>query len=76
MKPDTTHWNLQKGKKGLFFRYTTTIKGKEEEWIGGELKSDWYYVFKYEDNTMFGLHEDINGKIDKKLNETELKEIL
>ena len=76
MKPDTTHWELQQGKLGKPFTYTSTIKGKEEEWIGRDLKSDWYYVFKYEDGSLFALHEDINGNIDKKLNETELKEIL
>lgn len=76
MKPQTNHFNLQEGKLGKPFRLTAIVKGNGEKWIGRELKSDWYYVFKYEDGNLFALHEDFNGKVIEKLNESKVDALL
>lgn len=68
MKPKTNHFNWQEGKLGKPFRLSSITKGKGEKWIGGVLKHDWYYTFKYKDGNFFTLHEDYNGKIIEKLN--------
>lgn len=75
-KPKTNHFNWQEGKLGKPFRLTAIQKGKGEKWISGVLKSDWYYVFKYEDENLFALHEDYNGKIFEKLNHNETIKLL
>lgn len=76
MKPSPTHWNVQQGKLGKPFRYTSTLKGNSEKWIDRELKSDWYYIYKYEDGSMFALHEDFNGKVIEQLDHKKVCKLL
>lgn len=76
MKPKTNHFNWQEGKLGKPFRLSAIHKGKHEKWIGRVLKNDWYYIFKYKEGGLFSLHEDITGKIDKKLNHQETIDLL
>lgn len=75
-KPQINHFNWQTGKLGKPFRLTAIQKGTDEKWIGNVLKSDWYYIFKYEDGSLFSLHEDLNGKIFEKLNHKETNNLL
>ena len=63
---------IQEGKLKKPFRYLTTFRGQKEKWVRGDLRSDWYYIYKYEaDGTYFGIYEDVYGNVKKKLTHQE-----
>ena len=50
--------------KGRPYRLSSITKGNTEKWVGGVLKTNWYYQFKYlDDNTYFTLSVDQNNNI-------------
>jgi len=68
MIPDFTHFETQSGKYKRDFRLSAIHKGKKN--------NEWFYVFKYlDDCTFFGIQTGIGGKILKKLNDNEVKEL-
>lgn len=72
MTPKINTFIIQEGKLKKPFRYITTIKGKEEKWINRDLKSDWFFIYKYvEDGTLFGIHQNPYGNIKDKLSHDE-----
>jgi hypothetical protein len=75
-KPQINHFNYQVGKLGKPFRLTSIHRGLKEQWVNGILKNDWYYIFKYEDGSLFSLHENLMGNIDNKLTHDETIKLL
>lgn len=68
MMPNVTHFEPQSGKYKRDFRLSAIHKGNNN--------NDWFYVFKYlDDSTFFGIQTGIGGKILKKLNDNEVKEL-
>lgn len=50
--------------KGRPYRLSEIKKGTTEKWVGGVLKCNWYYKFKYlDDNTYFTLSVDQKNNI-------------
>ena len=50
MKLNFNTLDLQEGKLGRAFRISSLQRGKQEKYINGALKNDWYYIFKYLDD--------------------------
>lgn len=54
---------VQKGKNKRFFKLSSISRGDDETWVSGQLKSDWYHLYRYVDNgEMFMLHIDQHNK--------------
>tara|TARA_R110000787_G_scaffold13633_2_gene42685 strand:+ start:3282 stop:3533 length:252 start_codon:yes stop_codon:yes gene_type:complete len=60
-------FDYQEGKLGKPFKLSSIKKGEESKWLNGDFRSDWYYIFKYDDGTFFGIHEGLSGGVISKL---------
>jgi len=69
-------FDYQEGKLGKPFKLSAIKKGKEEKWLSGEFRSDWYYVFKYDDGNFFAMHEGLSGAFLSKLTHLETISLL
>lgn len=70
------NFDWQEGSKGEKFRLSSIVKGKKSVWISKVLKSDWFYIFKYESGDFFAFHFDETDNFKRKLTHNELMEEL
>ena len=77
MKLNFNTLDPQEGKLGRAFRISSLQRGKQEKYINGAFRNDWYYVFKYlDDGSFFTLHTELNEKVIEKLNHKETLDLL
>ena len=68
MMTNITNFETQRGKVERDFILSAIHKGSNN--------NDWFYVFKYlDDSTFFGIQTGIGGQILKKLNDDEVKKL-
>ncbi len=70
LKIQVNHFNKQQGSLGLPFRLSAITRGDE-----GQYKSEWFYIFKYDDGKLFALNIGVNGEFIKKLDDTEVRDM-
>ena len=63
---------VQQGKNKRPFRLSSISRGNNETWVNGELKCDWYHLYRYVDNgEIFMLHIDQYNKPVKKITDLD-----
>ena len=69
-------FDYQEGKLGKPFKLSSIKKGKESKWLNGDFRSDWYYIFKYDDGNLFAVHEGFGGEFIAKLMHQETIDLM